>query len=133
MSRMIFVNLPVDDLTKSVAFFTDLGFGFNEQFTDERAACMVVSDQAFVMLLTRPFFASFTQKEVAGPEVTGCTVALSAVSRAEVDDIADRALALGASPSGHTQDEGFMYGRGFHDLDGHLWELVWMDPAATAG
>ena len=133
MSRMIFVNLPVDDLAGSVAFFTELGFSFYAPFTDEKATCMVVGDQAFVMLLDRPFFASFIRKEVAGPSVTECTVGLSAESRDEVDRLVDRALALGAAPAGATQDEGFMYGRSFHDLDGHLWELIWMDPADPPG
>jgi predicted lactoylglutathione lyase len=132
MSRTIFVNLPVDDLAESVAFFTELGLSFNAQFTDDRATCMVVGDQAFVMLLDRPFFASFTRKEVAAPTVTECAVGLSAESRDEVDRLVDRALALGAAPAADPQDEGFMYGRSFHDLDGHLWELIWMDPAAAA-
>jgi predicted lactoylglutathione lyase len=132
MPRMIFVNLPVDDLAKSIGFFTDLGFTFNAQFTDERATCMVVGDQAFVMLLVRPFFATFTGKEVAGPTVTECSVGLSADTRDEVDELVDRALQLGATPAGEPQDHGFMYGRSFHDLDGHLWEYIWMDPAATA-
>ncbi|HET6652020.1 MAG TPA: VOC family protein [Nocardioides sp.] len=132
MPRMIFVNLPVDDLAKSIGFFTDLGFTFNAQFTDENATCMVVGEQAFVMLLVRPFFASFTDKEVAGPTVTECSVGLSADTRGEVDGLVDRALELGATPAGETQDHGFMYGRSFHDLDGHLWELIWMDPAVTA-
>ena len=131
MPRMIFVNLPVDDLAKSIGFFTDLGFTFNAQFTDENATCMVVGEQAFVMLLVRPFFASFTDKEVAGPTVTECSVGLSADTRGEVDGLVDRALELGATPAGETQDHGFMYGRSFHDLDGHLWEVMWMDQAAV--
>jgi uncharacterized protein len=131
MPRMIFVNLPVDDLAKSIGFFTDLGLTFNAQFTDDRATCMVVGDQAFVMLLVRPFFASFTSKDVAGRDLTECMVGLSADTRAEVDELVDRALELGATPAGEAQDEGFMYGRSFHDLDGHLWEFIWMDPAAA--
>ena len=127
MPRMIFVNLPVDDLAKSIGFFTDLGFTFNARFTDEKATCMVVGDQAFVMLLRRPFFASFTRKEVAGQTVTECIVGLSADTREEVDELVGRALELGATPAGETQDEGYLYGRSFHDLDGHLWEFIWMD------
>jgi predicted lactoylglutathione lyase len=130
MSRMIFVNLPVQDLDKSVAFFTELGFDFNAAFTDENATCMVVSEQAFVMLLVRPFFATFTRKEVADASVTEATVGLSAGSREEVDALVDRALALGATSVTPPQDEGYMYGRSFYDLDGHLWEFIWMDPAA---
>lgn len=133
MPRTTFVNLPVADLDKAVAFFAELGFDFDAAFTDEKAACLVVSDQAFVMLLARPFFASFTRQELAPPTVTECTIALSAESRAEVDTLVDRALGLGATPAADPQDEGFMYGRSFHDLDGHLWELIWMDPAAARG
>ena len=127
---MIFVNLPVQDLDKSVAFFTELGFDFNAAFTDENATCMVVSDQAFVMLLVRPFFATFTRKEVADASVTETTVGLSAGSREEVDALVDRALALGGTAVTPPQDEGYMYGRSFYDLDGHLWDFIWMDPAA---
>ena len=133
MARMTFVNLTVSDLEKSVGFFTRLGFQFNAAFTDEKATCMVISDQSFVMLLTRPFFASFTSKEVAGPDVTECTVGLSAESREEVDTLVEKALTLGASPAGEPQDQGFMYGRSFFDPDGHLWEFIWMDPAAIQG
>ena len=133
MPRMIFVNLPVDDLAKSRAFFSGLGFEFNDVFSDANAASLVVSEQAIVMLLLRPFFARFTRKEVAGPTVTEAALVLSADSRDEVDDLVERALALGASPAGEAQDEGYMYGRSFHDLDGHLWEFIWMDPAAAQG
>ena len=127
---MIFVNLPVQDLDKSVAFFTELGFDFNAAFTDENATCMVVSEQAFVMLLVRPFFATFTRKAVADASVTETTVGLSAGSREEVDALVDRALALGGTAVTAPQDEGYMYGRSFYDLDGHLWDFIWMDPAA---
>jgi predicted lactoylglutathione lyase len=132
MPRMIFVNLPVQDLTKSVGFFTALGFEFNERFTDENATCMVVSDHACVMLLTRPFFASFTTRQVheaAGP--TEAIIALSAESRDEVDALVDRALELGGAAVKDPADEGYMYGRSFYDLDGHAWEVMWMDPGAA--
>ena len=128
---MIFVNLPVQDLDKSVAFFTELGFDFNAAFTDENATCMVVSEQAFVMLLVRPFFATFTRKEVADASVTETTVGLSAGSREEVDALVDRALHLGGAPALPANDEGYMYGRSFYDLDGHAWEVIWMDPASV--
>ena len=131
MTRMLFVNLPVQDLARSVAFFTGLGFRFNEQFTDEKATCMVVSDAACVMLLVRPFFATFTSKEVADAAAsTEAILAVSANSRAEVDTLVDAALAAGATPSQQPSDEGYMYGRSFHDLDGHAWEVMWMDPEA---
>jgi predicted lactoylglutathione lyase len=132
MSRMIFVNLPVQDLDASVDFFTKLGFTFNQQFTDENATCMVVSEQACVMLLVRPFFGSFTTKDVAdASSTTEVVLAVSADSREEVDTLVDQALALGGSPTKDPQDEGYMYGRSFYDLDGHAWEVMWMDPAAV--
>ena len=133
MSRMMFVNLPVTDLTKSVEFFTSLGFEFNQQFTDENASCMVVSEQACVMLLVQPYFSTFTTKQIADSTThTEAIIALSAESRAEVDALADKALALGGSVSKEPSDEGYMYGRSFHDLDGHVWEVMWMDPSAVA-
>jgi predicted lactoylglutathione lyase len=133
MSRMIFVNLPVQDLSTSVGFFSKLGFEFNQLFTDETSTCMVVSEQACVMLLSRPFFATFTTKEVVDPAATtGVILAVSAASRAEVDTLVDTALELGAKATKEPQDEGYMYGRSFYDLDGHAWEVMWMDPAAAA-
>jgi uncharacterized protein len=130
-SRMIFVNLPVQDLDKSVAYFEQLGFGFNPQFTDENAAAMVVSDQAVVMLLVEPFFTTFTGRAIADTAThTEAIVGLSAVSRAEVDTLCDKAIELGGSAAGSPQDHGFMYGRSFHDPDGHLWEFIWMDRSA---
>jgi predicted lactoylglutathione lyase len=129
---MIFVNLPVQDLDASVDFFTKLGFTFNQQFTDENATCMVVSDQACVMLLVRRFFGTFTTKAVAdASSATEVVLAVSAESREEVDTLVDQALALGGSPTTDPQDEGFMYGRSFYDLDGHAWEVIWMDPASV--
>ena len=133
MTRMLFVNLPVQDLSRSVAFFTGLGFRFDEQFTDEQATCMVVSDAACVMLLARPFFATFTSKEVADAAAsTEAILAVSAASRSEVDALVDAALAAGATAGQPPSDQGYMYGRSFHDLDGHAWEVMWMDPAAAA-
>ena len=133
MTRMLFVNLPVQDLSRSVAFFTGLGFRFDEQFTDEQATCMVVSDAACVMLLARPFFATFTSKEVADAAAsTEAILAVSAASRSEVDALVDAALAAGATAGQPPADQGYMYGRSFHDLDGHAWEVMWMDPAAAA-
>ena len=132
MSRMIFVNLPVQDLTKSAEFFASLGFEFNEQFSDEKATCMVVSEHACVMLLVSPFFATFTTKDVAdAASGTEVILAVSAQSRDEVDSLVDRALALGGGVAKEPSDEGYMYGRSFYDLDGHAWEVMWMDPAAV--
>lgn len=131
MSRMIFVNLPVQDLARSVGFFASLGFAFKSEFTDENATCMVVSEQACVMLLVRPFFATFTVKDVADAgRSTEAILAVSADSREEVDTLVDRALVLGGAFAKEPSDQGFMYGRSFYDLDGHAWEVMWMDPAA---
>jgi predicted lactoylglutathione lyase len=132
--QMIFVNLPVNDLDASKRFFTELGYSINPQFSDENAASVVISDTIVAMLLTKPFYATFTDKEIADSAKTSeVLIALSAGSRAEVDELVDRALASGATPSGRTQDMGFMYGRAFDDLDGHTWEVIWMDPAAVEG
>ncbi|MGZ4442352.1 MAG: VOC family protein [Nocardioidaceae bacterium] len=133
MSRTTFVNLPVKDLAATVAFWTGLGFEFNPAFTDDRAACMVISDEAYVMLLVEDFYRTFTTKDVvdadSGNEVILC---LSADSRAEVDDLVRRALAGGGKPSNDPLQDGPMYGWSFQDVDGHLWELMYLDPAAYA-
>jgi uncharacterized protein len=131
-SRKIFVNLAVKDLDESVKFFTKLGFSFDPRFTDETATCMIVSDEAFVMLLVENRFQDFTRKELADPTTqTEAIVALSADSRKEVDELADKALEAGGSPANDPIEMDFMYGRSFQDLDGHLWEVVWMDPSAV--
>lgn len=134
MATKIFVNLPVKDLNKSVAFFTKLGFSFNVQFTNENATCMVISEDIFVMLLIEPFFKNFTKKEIAdATKTTESIICLSAESRAEVDEMVSRALAAGGAAPNEKQDHGYMYGHGFEDVDGHLWEVMWMDPAAVQG
>src|SRR5215212_8518401 len=126
-SRKLFVNLAVDDLARSVAFFGALGFTFDERFTDESATCMNVSDEAYVMLLVKPRFQDFTQKAVCDSHAqTEAILALSADSRDEVDSFAETALASGGSAASEPVDHGFMYGRSFHDPDGHLWEIMWM-------
>lgn len=126
--QMIFVNLPVRDLDASKAFFAALGYTFNPQFTNQDAACMVVSDSIYVMLLVEPFFQTFTRQPLCDArrqtEVITC---LSAASRAAVDQLVDKALAAGASEPMPARDYGFMYQRGFQDLDGHLWEVAHMD------
>ena len=132
MPRMIFVNLPVADLAASVGFFSSLGFEFNEQFTDENATCMVLNEQACVMLLTERFFATFTTKPVTDATAgTEAVLAVTAETREEVDALVDRALHLGGTPALPANDEGYMYGRSFYDLDGHAWEVMWMDPSAA--
>jgi len=131
MATKIFVNLPVSDLKKSTAFFTSLGFTFNPQFTDETAACMVVSDDIFVMLLTRPKFKAFTPKEICdATKSTEVLVCLSSESRQKVDELVRKAVAAGGKTYQEPQDHGFMYGHGFQDLDGHIWELAYMEPSA---
>ena len=131
-SRKIFVNLPVKDLTASVDFFTALGFTFDPAFTDEQATCMVVSDEAFVMLLVEPRFKDFATKDISdASSSTEVIIAVSASSREEVDQLADTALGAGGSPAKDPMDMGFMYGRSFSDLDGHSWEVMWMDPSAV--
>ncbi|AGK76993.1 VOC family protein [Streptomyces microflavus] len=134
MAQMIFVNLPVKDLATSKGFFEKLGYGINPQFSDDKTACVVLSDTIFVMLLTEPRFKDFTKKEIAdASRTTEVILALSADSREKVDELADAALAAGGFPAGETQDLGFMYGRSFQDPDHHIWEVMWMDPAAVEG
>ncbi|WP_437964145.1 VOC family protein [Sorangium sp. So ce260] len=130
--RKIFVNLSVRDLKRSMEFFSKLGFEFNRQFTDDNAACMVISEEAYVMLLVEPYFKTFTKKEICSTSThTEGLFALSCCSRAEVDEMVKKALAAGGSHAMDPQDHGFMYGSSFYDLDGHHWEVIWMDPKAV--
>lgn len=131
-SRMLFVNLAVRDLKKSMEFFSKLGFEFNPKFTDDKAACMVISEQAFAMLLSEPFFKTFTKREICDTSRhTEGLFALSCSSRAEVDELVKKAIAAGGKHAMDVQDHGFMYGWSFYDLDGHHWEVMWMDPKAA--
>ncbi len=128
MSKLIFVNLPVADLNAAKAFYEAIGAVNNPQFTDETAACMVFSDTIHVMLLTHDKFSQFTPKRIADArETSEVLIALSADSREAVDDLTDRALAAGGREAREKQDYGFMYSRSFEDLDGHIWEPMWMD------
>jgi predicted lactoylglutathione lyase len=130
-NRKLFVNIPVHDLKKSMDFFSSLGFTFNKQFTDDKAACMVVSEDAYFMLLTEPFFRTFTKKQQADTSRdTESMFALSCESRAEVDELVRKAIDAGGSHAMDPIDHGFMYGWSFYDLDGHHWEVLWMDPNA---
>ncbi|WP_326576610.1 VOC family protein [Streptomyces sp. NBC_00487] len=132
--QMIFVNLPVNDLDASKKFFTELGYALNPQFSDENAASVVISDTIVAMLLTKPFYSSFTQKEIADATKTSeVLLCLSAESREKVDELVDKAVAAGGTASEKIQEMDFMYGRAFDDLDGHTWEVVWMDPATIEG
>lgn len=130
-SRMVFINLPVRDLERTKAFFTALGFTYNPQFTDANAACMVLSDQALVMLLAEPFFKGFTKRQICDTSThTEVLVAVSCTSRDDVDEMVRKAIAAGGAPAMPPVDHGFMYGSSFYDVDGHHWEVTWMDPKA---
>lgn len=130
--QMIFVNLAVDDIDASKKFFTELGYTINPQFTTDDCACVVISDTIIAMLLGKQRYADFTKKEIADPTKTSeVLLCLSAESREKVDELCDKALAAGGSGTREAQDHGFMYGRTFDDLDGHTWEVMWMDPAAV--
>ncbi|MEU2975602.1 VOC family protein [Streptomyces hirsutus] len=132
--QMIFVNLAANDLDASKKFFTALGYELDERFSDENTASVVIGDTVVVMLHTKQRYAEFTKKEIADSTRTSeVLLALSSESREKVDELVERALAAGGSVSGETQDQGFMYGRAFDDLDGHTWEVVWMDPSALEG
>lgn len=134
MNKQIYVNLPVKDLGKSKAFFAALGYRFNPQFSDDKAACMEVGENIFVMLLVESFFAGFTTKPVAdAKQVTEVLVCLSCDSREQLDTLVARARAAGGSVPRAPVDHGFMVQHGFEDLDGHVWELVHMVDAAPAG
>jgi predicted lactoylglutathione lyase len=132
MATKIFVNLPVTNLNKSMEFFTKLGFSFNQQFTDETATCMIVTEDIFVMLLTEEKFKTFIHKEICDTKkYTEALVALSLENRAKVDEMVRKAVAAGGSTYNEPQDYGFMYAHGFQDLDGHIWEPFYMDPSAV--
>ncbi|MGR7024694.1 VOC family protein [Geodermatophilus sp. URMC 62] len=131
--RTLFVNMPVADLERSKAFFAELGFGYDPVFTDETAACMPVGEHAFVMLLSREKFAEFSTLPIADPTTHALALyCFSVSSREEVDAVSAAALAAGGAEADGAEDFGFMYSRSFFDLDGHGWQVMWMDPAALA-
>lgn len=133
MNKQIFVNLPVKDLDKSRAFFNALGYAFNPQFTNDSGACMVIADGSiYAMLLAEPFFQTFIDKPIVqAKEATEVLVCLSCESREEVDSLVAKAIAAGGRAPRPPRDHGFMYGHGFEDLDGHIWELAWMAPQSA--
>jgi len=133
MNKQIFVNLPVKDLDKSKAFFNALGYSFNPQFTNDSGACMVIAEGSiYAMLLTEPFFKTFIDKPIVqAKEATEVLVCLSCESREEVDSLVAKAVAAGGHTPRAPQDHGFMYAHAFEDLDGHIWELVWMNSEAA--
>ncbi|RYY56648.1 MAG: glyoxalase/bleomycin resistance/extradiol dioxygenase family protein [Chitinophagaceae bacterium] len=131
MAKQMFINLPVKDLAKSRVFFEALGYQFNPHFSDDTAACLVLGDTIYAMLLTEPKFSSFTKKPISDAgKATEVIIALDCQSRAEVDDIISKAVAAGGSIYRDADDHGFMYGHSFADLDGHQWEFFYMDPEA---
>ena len=133
MHKQIFVNLAVDKLDRSKAFFSALGFNFDPRFTNDQAACLILGENLYAMLLGKDLFKSFTRKSLCDPkESTEALVGLSCDSRGEVDALVAKALAAGGTAPRAPQDYGFMYGHGFDDFDGHIWELIYMDPNAKA-
>lgn len=131
MVAKIFVNLPVKNLKQSIEFFTKLGFTFDPQFTDDTATCMVVTDSIFVMLLTEPKFKTFITKPICNAtQSTEVLICLALESRDKVKDTVRKALAGGGTANKEPHDHDFMYGHGFQDLDGHIWELIYMEPSA---
>jgi predicted lactoylglutathione lyase len=131
MATKIFVNLPVKDLNASIEFFTKLGYTFNPQFTDETATCMIISEDIYAMLLTHEKFKTFTPKAICdATKNSEVLIALSCESREQVDEMVSKAVAAGGAIYNKPQDHGFMYAHGYQDLDGHIWEVLWMDPGA---
>jgi len=132
MTRQIYVNLSVRELERSKQFFAKLGFEFNAKFTDDKAACMIIGPDAYVMLLAEPFFKTFTKRELADTtKTTEALLAVSCASREDVDEMVKKAVAAGGKHAMEPMDHGFMYGWSFYDPDGHHWEVLWMDPKAA--
>ena len=130
--RMLFVSIPVADVERSKAFFAELGFSYNPLFTDDTAACMLVGEHAFVMLLSREKFAEFSKLPIADPATHALALySFGVASREEVDAVGAAALEAGGREADDAEDHGFMYSRSFFDLDGHGWQVMWMDPAAA--
>ena len=131
MQTQIFVNLPVKNLVKSITFFTKLGYTFNPKFTNDTSTCIIISDTIFIMLLEDAVFKKFTKKPIADAfKTTEAIICISVDSREKVDEMVKTALSVGGTAANEKQDHGFMYAHGFEDLDGHLWEIMWMDPEA---
>jgi predicted lactoylglutathione lyase len=132
MPTKIYVNLPVKDLPRSTEFFSKLGFSFDERFSNDQAGCLIISDDIYAMLITEPFFRSFTTKELAdASKTTEAIVALEVGTKQQVDEMAARALESGGSPASEPMEQDGMYERSFADPDGHLWEVFHMEPAAV--
>jgi predicted lactoylglutathione lyase len=132
MLRQIFVNLPIKNMARSQAFFKSMGLTFNQQFTNEQGACLQIAENIYAMLLVEPFFQGFTKLPISdAKKATEVLIALSCDSRAEVDEMVAKAVAAGGTTPNAPQDHGFMYQHGFADLDGHQWEVFWMDMSAA--
>ncbi len=132
VNRQIYLNISVRDLKRSMTFFSTLGFELNPKFTDDKAACLVIGTDSFVMLLSEPFFQGFTKREVCDTsKQTEALICVSCARREDVDTMVNKALAAGGSAAMAPQDHGFMYGWSFYDPDGHHWEVMWMDPKAA--
>jgi len=128
MSKNIFVNLPVRDLNKSMDFFSKLGFTFNPQFTDDKAACMIIGENIYAMLLLEQFFKTFTKKEISDAKKnTEVLIAFDVDKKSKVDEMVRKAVDAGGSIYNEPQDQGWMYGHSFADPDGHQWEVLYMD------
>lgn len=132
MFRQIFVNLPIQDMARSQAFFKALGLNFNPRFTNDQGACLEIGENFYAMLLVEPFFQGFTKLPVSDArKATEVLIALSVDSRAEAEEVVRKAVAAGATTPNEPKDYGFMFQHGFADLDGHQWEVFWMDEAAA--
>ncbi|MGW2210182.1 VOC family protein [Streptomyces sp. NPDC001781] len=132
--QMIFMNLVTTDVPATRKFYSDLGYGINEQFSTDDVVSVVISDTIVAMFLSPAHYAQFTQKKIVDSRTSSeALLCLSAESREKVDELVERAIAAGGTSHGATQEHGFMYGRAFDDLDGHTWEIMWMDPAAVQG
>ena len=127
MFNAIYINLPVADVGRSLNFFENLGFEFNQQFTDASSACLIIGENMYAMLSNREKFAGFINKPIASHDSTEAIISLSCKSKESVTELAEKAFSLGATKVNEPEDHGFMYSWGFEDLDGHLWDLFWMD------
>jgi len=129
MTTQIYVNLPVKDLKRSNSFFESLGFQLNPKFSNDQASCVILGENIFAMLLVESFFKTFTNKSICdATKSTEILVCLSCESRSRVDELVQKAIAAGGLTTRSPQDQGFMYGHGFEDLDGHIWELIYIEP-----
>ena len=129
MISAIFLNMPIKNLKRSVEFFSGLGFTFNQQFTAEDSTCMIIGENMFAMLCEEEKFQKFLSKPIANPETTEVLISLSCDSKDEVTKLSEKAFSLGAKKVNDSEDHGSMFSWGFEDLDGHVWDLFWMDPA----